>query len=72
MKQELITGEQINAILRQVFSMTDDTNAQCSILARAFVVCCKSCDVRKEKAMAAISQLFDEEVALRRSEQDDA
>jgi hypothetical protein len=66
MDQELITGDQINAVLDQVFSMASDENVQCSILARAFVVCCKSCDVRKEKAVAVIGQLFDEGIELHR------
>lgn len=59
-----IKGDWINEILRSAAHMTDDGDAQLSILARALVIGCKSCGVSKDTAMEIVESLFDEETKI--------
>lgn len=54
-------GGDINAVLRLVKSLTDNGDAQLSILTMALAVACRSCQVPKEKALEVISDCFDDE-----------
>jgi hypothetical protein len=59
-----VTGEQINTVLRLVKSMTHNGDVQLTILGRAFVVACKSCEVEEAAALAVLAGIFKEPVDL--------
>lgn len=59
-----ITGDQINTVLKTVDAMTGDGDAQLTILTRALVVACKSCEVDKATALEIIGGVFDEPTTL--------
>lgn len=59
-----IKADWINEILRSASHMTDDGDAQLSILARALVIGCKSCGVSRDTAIEIVESLFDEEPRL--------
>lgn len=50
----------INEIIRTVAGMTPDGDAQIEILARAFIVGCRSCSVEPDNALAQLQILFEE------------
>jgi len=55
-----INGDQINDVLYLVRDMTDDGDIQLTIIARALVIGCKSCGVRKEIMLSHVERIFDE------------
>lgn len=59
-----VTGAEINAVLRLVKSLTGDGNAQLTILARAFVTACQSCQVDEATALPIVAGLFREPADL--------
>lgn len=54
-----LSGGDINAVLRLVCSLSDDGDAQLTILTWALSVACRSCGVSKERAIWALSECFD-------------
>lgn len=59
-----ITGGDINAVLRLATSLRADGNGQLTLLARAFVVACKSCQVDEARALPLLAGLFREPADL--------
>lgn len=57
-------AQEINDVLRVIRSMSDDGDIQLSILTRALVVGCKSCEIDKAHALKIIGNVFDEELKL--------
>lgn len=62
MKQ--VTGDQINETLRAVKAMSPDRDVQLSILGRAFVIACRSCQVDRDVALENIEAFFTEQNPL--------
>jgi hypothetical protein len=54
-------GGDVNAVLRLVGSLSDNGDAQLSILTMALSVACRSCGVPKEKALEVLAKCFDDE-----------
>jgi len=61
---ETFDGKQVNDVLRIVRAMSTNGDVQLSILARALVTACKSCQVEKGHAITVIGDLFDENTML--------
>lgn len=64
MGHKIVTGDQINTVLRTVRGMSSDGDVQLSILARAFVVACKSTTADRVVAIEQIEALFNEGTEL--------
>lgn len=62
---EEITGAQINDVLHFVKGITSNGDMQLTLLARALVVACHSCEITKEVAMPIIEGVFDEPINLK-------
>lgn len=64
MSSDEFRGGDINTVLRLVKSLTDNGDAQLSILTMALAVACRSCGVPREKALEVIGECFDAETKL--------
>lgn len=52
------TGKQVNEILDATRAMTNDGDAQLSILARAFIVGCQSTGCSEQRASAILANMW--------------
>jgi len=60
MAAEQVEGGQINAVLNMVREMSDNGDVQLSILGRAFVVGCKSCQADLDATIQNIRDMWDD------------
>lgn len=58
------TGADVNAVLRLVKSLTDDGDAQLSILTVALVTACRSCGIERDDAIPIIRETFNDQTKL--------
>lgn len=64
MSEAEFRGGDVNAILRLVKSLSDNGDAQLTMLTMALAVACWSCGVSKDNALQVISDCFDDERRL--------
>ena len=55
----MVDGQRVNEVINLVRGMTPNGDEQLTIIARAFVIGCKSCQVPQDRALPMLAELFE-------------